>query len=202
MFSLSLRCSGAGAALRLSRSTDFVRCYGSSETDRSKPIRPSGHVRSKYGCWHRQSERLETVRLDADCRQRQRFDHRAFAPSFARHARVHLWSPFARPFDQNFNRLTNQFQIVLFGDRILDSQQFVVAPDLCFSRNVIRQVFPGLGSRPNTVLENEAVFESTTFHQAYGLLEVILGFTAEADDEIAADRRFWKDAFDPRNISR
>ena len=55
---------------------------------------------------------------------------------------------FARTFDQHFDGLADQLRVVLFRDRVLHSQQFVVAARFHFTWNVVRQIarrpwFPG-----------------------------------------------------------
>src|SRR5262249_32507268 len=71
---------------------------------------------------------------------------------------------------------------------VLDRQQIIVAAFLDFLGYIVCEQLVGLGPRPRTVLEDKAVLEARFTDEVARALERFLGFAAESDDEIAADR--------------
>jgi hypothetical protein len=85
--------------------------------------------------------------------------------------------------------LADEPLVVFFADLVLNSQQFIVPSLLDLFRHIVGQQFGGLGTSPLAVFEDEAVFKAALLEQSDRGLKLFVRLPAEADDEVAGDRR-------------
>ena len=96
-----------------------------------------------------------------------------------------LFGGFARAFDEDFDLAAEEGVVVFFADLVLEGEQFVVAAAFDFVGDVVGVQIGALGAGAFAVLEDETVFETRLADEVHRELELVFGFAAEADDEIA-----------------